>query len=102
MANIQIFVDEDIIRKYISEVLNLNFSNLRIEEIIEITKSAKYRDFSNAYKINSLRKPTINTFRVEDNVQKEINAFLVKKSDLIEILFPNETLGKIGDKISFK
>lgn len=78
MSNIPIFVDEEIIRKFISEVKKLNFSDLRIEEIIEITKTTKYKDFANSYKINSLRKPINTFFRVNDRLKKDIDSFLAK------------------------
>lgn len=82
--NIPIFTDEDIIREFISDVLKLNFNTLRIEEIMEITKTPKYKVFANSYKIESLQKRF--HFPVDDRLRQEVIDFL-SKPDFSKIQF---------------
>ena len=72
--SIPIFVDEDIIKQYITDKLQGRFSDYTIEEIIEITKTAKYKDFATSIKIDHLRKQV--DFRVDNRIKEDLNAFI--------------------------
>ena len=93
MMNRAIFQDEDIIRDFIKKFLKTDFENHTIEEIIDMTKTAKYKDFERHFKAKQLSDQLIN--------------FHKKESLLINFygsIYPDKEmrLGKVGEKISFK
>lgn len=85
MGNIPIFKDEDVIRAYIKEKLESNFDDFTIEEIIELTKTPNYKDFSNSFIItfNTNQLITFNrteniAYNISDAVKSQLQNFLSK------------------------
>lgn len=76
MAITPIFRDEDIIRAYIKDKLKSNFDNFTIEEIIELTKTAKYKDFAQSFKLNYNVKQLVSFRKREEFLQNIPNALL--------------------------
>ena len=72
--SIPIFVDEDIIKQYITDKLQGRFSDYTIEEIIDITETAKYKDFATSFKIDHLRKQI--HFRLDNQINEDLNGFI--------------------------